>query len=215
MDSWQSVRIHENLVDHAASVATSNTMTPLNKTSDAHDVRLAIEGDREAFGRLYDRYATAVRAVVVAVSSDFSAVEDMTQETFLRGYKRLTTLRDVDGFRRWILGIARMVARERRREISRNRHRLEADGNGYVPTVEVHDMMELDEELRRVVSAVEELPERERLAVHAYFFHEASGDRAATRMGLSRSGFYAALERGMDRLRNRLAITSKNVRTEQ
>lgn len=174
-------------------------------TADAADVRLAIDGDREAFGRLYDRHARSVRAVVAAVSGEFSAVEDLTQETFLRGYNRLATLKDFASFGRWIRGVARMVAREQRRDRNSNFASLANDGKQLAAQGGCGDTMELDEELRRVVLAVEELPERERLAVHAYFFHEESGDRAANLMGLSRSGFYAALERGMGRLRNRLA----------
>lgn len=179
-----------------------------NETSDADDVRLSLDGDREAFGRLYDRHARGVRAVVVAVSGDFSAVDDLTQETFLRGYRRLATLRDVGGFRRWIQGIARLVARERRREISRDRHRFEADDNRLAPEDEAHDVIVRDEEQRRVVSAIAELPERERLAVHAYYFHEQSADQAAAVIGVSRSGFYVALERGIERLRKQLGVTS-------
>ena len=186
-----------------------------NETSDADDVRLAVEGDREAFGRLYDRHARAVRAVVVAVSGDFSAVEDLTQETFLRGYSRLPTMRDVGGFGRWIQGVARIVAREWRREMSRDLHRFEPDGNRLEPAIEVYDVIAFDEKKRRVISAVADLPERERLAVHAYFFDEQSGDQAAAIIGMSRSGFYAALERGMNRLRNQLGIRSSNVRREQ
>ena len=62
---------------------------PEPEITDAEDVRRALAGDREAFGRLFDRHARSVRAVVAAVSCDFQAVEDMTQETFLRAHERL------------------------------------------------------------------------------------------------------------------------------
>jgi RNA polymerase sigma-70 factor, ECF subfamily len=80
-----------------------------------------IAGDREAFGRLFDRYARLVRAVVVAVSGDFGMVEDLTQETFLRAYRRLGSLNDSEDFCVCIQGIARLVAMERRREFAHNR----------------------------------------------------------------------------------------------
>lgn len=195
-------------MDKVAVVATSNTIMSHSEPSDADDVRLTLDGDREAFGRLYDRHARVVRSVVAAVSSDFGAVDDLAQETFLRGYRRLATLKDVDGFGRWIQGIARLVARERRRELSRDRHRFEAEDYQFAPDDKAHDVIERDEEQRRVISAIAELPERERMAVHAYYFHEQSANEAAAVMGMSRSGFYVALERGMDRLRKRLGVTS-------
>ncbi len=45
-----------------------------------------------------------------------------------------------------------------------------------------------------------ELPERERLAIHALFLQEYDADEAAKVLGLSRSGIYALVRRGLSRL---------------
>ena len=137
-----------------------------------------------------------MRAIVVAVSGDFGSVEDLTQETFLRAYRGLGSLHDINKFRSWIQGIARMVAREQRRQLVRDPLLIDADdvqdvANDNACVIVKH------EEHHRVMAAVAELPERERLAVHAYFFHEQNADEAAATMGISRSGFYAALDRGV------------------
>ena len=200
--------ISQLLVDKTIASATSKAIMSTSTPSDADDVRLALQGDRNAFGRLYDRHARAVRAVVAAVSTDFSAVEDLTQETFLRGHCRLAALRDLSAFGPWIRGVARQVSRERRRKLSRDRHRFEAKEISVAVIDETDSASEIDEEQRRVLDAVAELPERERLAVHAYYFHEQGADQAASAIGLSRSGFYAALERGMKRLRKRLGVAT-------
>lgn len=182
-------------------------MSPL-PLSDAQDVLRSLEGDREAFGRLYDRHGRAVRAVVVAVSGDFDSVEDLTQETFLRGYRGLATLRDAKKFGRWIRGVARTVARERKRDLGRDRQRLGMDAELVAANVDINDPIVRHEEQRRVLDAVAELPLRERLVIHAYYFQEQSGEQAASTMGMSRSGFYAVLTRGMKRLRKRLHANS-------
>ena len=176
--------------------------------SDADDVRRTLAGDREAFCRLFDRHARLVRAVVAAISGDFDSVEDLTQETFLRAFRRLASLKDLDGFRSWIQGIARLVARERRRQLVHDRVHMNADDNQLEAGDDPLDVIQNVEEQRRVMSAVAELPERERLAVHAYFFHEQSADQAAAAIGMSRSGFYAAIERALSRLRRRLTDRS-------
>lgn len=171
--------------------------------TDADDVQETLAGKREAFGRLYDRHAAGVRAVVAAVSRDFRSVEDLTQESFLRGYRQLSSLRDPNGFRQWIHGIARLVAREHLRELRRNREHSVVDNELETSNVKA-DVVELNEEQEKAMSAIAALPERERLAIHAYYFLKQDADQAAVTVGLSRSGFYAALERGMQRLRRRL-----------
>jgi RNA polymerase sigma-70 factor (ECF subfamily) len=45
---------------------------------DAKLVARTLAGDREAFGRLYDRYARLVRAVALDATRDPAAVQDLT-----------------------------------------------------------------------------------------------------------------------------------------
>jgi RNA polymerase sigma-70 factor, ECF subfamily len=177
---------------------------PDPQTTDAEDVSRTLAGDREAFGRLFDRHARSVRAVVAAVSCDFQAVEDMTQETFLRAHERLASLKDSTAFRGWIHGIARLVAKEGRRQNAR-KQLVTSMHLTLLDSLSDADAVERREEQQLVLQLLMDLPERERLAVHAYFFHEQQADEAAAAMEISRSGFYAALERGLGRIRQRIA----------
>ena len=93
-----------------------------NESTDADLVARVLSGDREAFGSLYDRYARLVRTVVFDVAKDWSTVQDLTQDCFLRAYQNLGRLRQPDRFGHWLVGIARQVARERRRTLRRDRH---------------------------------------------------------------------------------------------
>jgi RNA polymerase sigma-70 factor (ECF subfamily) len=170
-----------------------------NAPSDAQLVRQALAGDREAFGQLYDRYARQVRAVVAAVSGDWPGVEDMTQESFLRAYRKLATLRDPERVGPWLAGFARQVARERRRTLRRERHEFgtppePSSDNDRAPFV---DNLEL---IERILRRLSEIPEYERRAVHAFYFAEQNATDAAAQLDLSRSGFYALLQRALAHL---------------
>lgn len=172
-----------------------------HEPSDADLVAEALAGDREAFGRLYDRHARKVRAVVIAVSADWAAAEDMTQECFLRGYRKLDTLREPQQFGGWIVGVARQVARERKRTLRRDRHRWVADSLAESePTADGATRVQDTEQLQLLMRSVAELPQRERLAIHAFFFEEQNARRAAELLEMSRSGFYALLNRALARL---------------
>lgn len=170
--------------------------------TDAELVADTLAGDREAFGTLYDRHARYVRAVVAAVSCDWSAVDDMTQECFLRVYRKLASLRDPAQVGPWLAGFARQVARERRRTLRRDRHEFglvadDAAGSKGEPS-------EFDrEQIEHVMKRLAELPEDERLAIHAYYFTEQNATEAAAQLELSRSGFYARLQRALANLATR------------
>jgi RNA polymerase sigma-70 factor, ECF subfamily len=172
-----------------------------NEPTDADLVARVLSGDREAFGRLYDRYARLVRAVVYPVARDWPTVQDLSQECFLRAYKKLATLRQPSRFGYWVVGIARQVARERRRSLRRDRHQFVGGNELEVSSAtDVSGAIEAAEETERVMQRLAELPERERLAIHAFFLQECNAQQAAELLGLSRSGVYALLERALGRL---------------
>jgi RNA polymerase sigma-70 factor (ECF subfamily) len=172
---------------------------------DAELVAAALAGNREAFGTLYDRHAQMVRAVVLGVSRDWSASDDLIQESFLRGYRHLTKLREPAKFGHWIVGIARQVARERRRSLRRDRHTfLEPFSCVIESSPTMQPATHTREQLELVLQRLAELSERERIAIHAFFLDELEARHASAMMGLSRSGFYALVQRAVARLAARI-----------
>lgn len=172
-----------------------------NERTDADLVARSLAGDCEAFGCLYDRHAQIVRAVVGGVSLDWPAVEDMTQECFLRAYRNLAKLRQPARFGAWVVGIARQVARERKRSLRRDRHEFVGERPPDVASPEdgANDVQDADE-LDLLMKRLNTLPERERLAIHAFFLEQHDAQRAAELLELSRSGFYALLGRALTNL---------------
>lgn len=171
-----------------------------NAPTDAEFVAQTLAGDREAFGQLYDRHARMVRAVVLAVSQDWSQVEDMTQESFLRAYRKLSTLRDAARFGPWVVGIARQVARERRRSLRRDRHEFGSHSPELVTSTDGELSAERRDQFERVMCRLAELPEDERLAIHAFYLDGQNAAQAAELLELSRSGFYALVQHALARL---------------
>jgi RNA polymerase sigma-70 factor (ECF subfamily) len=56
------------------------------------------------------------------------------------------------------------------------------------------------EQLARLDKALDELPDRERLAIHLYYLDADPVGAASVCMGLSRSGFYKLLNKAKERL---------------
>lgn len=169
--------------------------------TDGDLVATARGGDREAFGLLYDRHARLVRAVALAEGVEPQDVADAVQEAFLRAYRNLHRLHDPERFGAWAVGVVRQVARERRRSRRRDRHRFVGDAAadvGFEPGVAA--AVQTAEEVELVMRRLAALPDRERLAVHAFFLEGRDAARTAALLKLSRSGVYALLSRALARL---------------
>lgn len=95
-------------------------------------VRAAQDGDTEAFGQLFDRYHDTVFRFVLFRLGDRPAAEDLTQETFVRAYRRITSVsyqgRDIGA---WFVTIARNLVLD---HVKSSRYRLESS------TAEVADV---------------------------------------------------------------------------
>jgi RNA polymerase sigma-70 factor (ECF subfamily) len=171
---------------------------------DAALVARTLAGDREAFGRLYDRHARLVRAVVTAAGRDAAMALDLTQECFLRAYRNLTALREPGSFGPWVVGIARQLVREQRRRRRPDSLAL-FDPPAPAPVRSADDA----DEIAHVLGLVSRLPEEERLAVHCFFLNEQDVGQTARLLNRSRSGTYALLKRACARLARRLGLPER------
>src|SRR5689334_1373353 len=71
--------------------------------------------DEAALRALYVEHAPAILRFLTDLLGDHAAGADATQETFVRAFRRLDTLRDADRIAPWLFGIARKVSLEQRR----------------------------------------------------------------------------------------------------
>ena len=74
--------------------------------SDSELIKRTLEGDENAFGFLVDKYKGAVHALAYRKIGDFHIAEDITQDTFLKAYQKLSTLKHYAHFPGWLYVIA-------------------------------------------------------------------------------------------------------------
>jgi RNA polymerase sigma-70 factor (ECF subfamily) len=156
-----------------------------------------LRGDRSAFAELYDRRARLIRAICYDVTHDSHVASDLTQDVFLRAYRKLGDLANPARFTPWLVSIARRVCLEWRRRRIRDRQRfgrsiedLEIVEPPGAPNDQVLDLRE----------AIAKLPEKDRLVLHAFYLQELDAEQARTVLGLSRSGLYRALANARRRI---------------
>ncbi len=77
------------------------------------DIERARDGDREAFGRLYEAVALDLYRMALYTLGDPQDAEDMVAETFLEAWKGIHNLRETDRFRQWMLRILSVRCKRR------------------------------------------------------------------------------------------------------
>ncbi len=130
---------------------------------DAELVRRTLGGDERAFGRLVERYQGLLMLVAYRRGGRPSECEDVVQEAFVRAYRALATLQKPDRFRSWVARLVSNVALDRVRRRSpvvsfdQDSGLIEALPPGRAPRPSAR--VEKAEERRRLIEAIERLPE--------------------------------------------------------
>lgn len=130
-------------------------------------VARVLHGHKDEFNHLVRRYFSMVYAVAYASLGNHEQAQDAVQETFLKAFTRLDSLRDPAKFKQWLVSITRNVCHSLRRTETRHASSTleEADDRAAVlPNIETRDLHRL---IRGKLMALDEGP-REVLLLH-YF----------------------------------------------
>jgi RNA polymerase sigma-70 factor (ECF subfamily) len=164
-------------------------------------------GDAERYRELVERHERRVYAVAWSRLGDAALAEEVTQEAFIRAYRRLWLLGDGAKFSGWINTITRRVAinfglRHRRELNKRERWALEnysetAAENSPTENESLHS----PETLRQTLA---ELPAAHRECLVLFYLEGKSGAEAAAALGISETTLHVRLHRARAALRERL-----------
>ncbi len=164
-------------------------------------VHTIVNGDTSAYAVLYDRYAQLVRAMCYDTTHNITDTADLSQEVFLRAFRKLRDLRRPERFAAWLVAITKTACLDWLRTRARDKHRyLDAE----IVADEVSPAPEKTGFDKVVYEALEQLPEKERLAIQAFYLLDESTERARVTLNVSRSGLYRILQRARNRLKHLL-----------
>lgn len=160
-----------------------------------------LAGDRAAFRPLVEAYERPVFALSRKLLDGRSAeAEDLSQETFLRAYQKLSELKDHRRFAPWVYQIARSLCREWWRKARAERRVLQR-----------HVDLQRWEAAGRdsgddIAPVIADLPADERRALELKYFEGLSYKEIAGRMGLSFSQVDHLIRQARQRLSRRITV---------
>jgi RNA polymerase sigma-70 factor (ECF subfamily) len=183
--------------------------------ADAADAVLwqaACDGEHDAFGQLFDRYATPVYNYLLRRTADWSAAEDLTAAVFLQAWRRRgEVVFHGDSALPWLLGVARQLARNATR--SRQRYlaalarvtREAVTGDALAdPADLVTGRLDSEQQLRRLRAAIGGLPRPQQEVIELCVYAGLDQQAAALALGVSVGTIKSRLHRARQRLATEL-----------
>ena len=166
-------------------------------------------GGAEAFRLAFERFCRPVFSFIMGLVGDRALAEDLTQETFVRAFRGLKSLRQEARLSTWIFGIARNVAREALRQRKALGIKLELDEPGWGELADprtTQDRSMIDAELHgKVQRAMAGLPEDQRLVFVLKIVNRMRYDEIARITGASIPKLKTDMHRARMAMRRRLA----------
>jgi len=166
-----------------AVAAAGFVAQPLGKASDEDLMRRTQQDDKTAFAMLYERYNASVLSYLYRMLGNIEDVESITQEVFLRAYRFRATYKYPSRLSTWLFTITRNLAinqaRRKKRSPVRNITELHLDGvdisgDPYQVAVRATDDVEKQEEIARVLKALDDLPSDQKEVIVLGVFQDLS-----------------------------------------
>ena len=181
------------------------------KNEDFQLIQRVLRGDDDAFSVLVGKYQKQVHALAWRKIGDFHIAEEITQDTFLKAYKRLATLKEPQRFVGWLYVIAanRCSSWLRKKRLpTQSLEHLEQEDKEQLEkgaysefVVEENERISGQTQRHVVKKLLAKLPESERTIITLHYFGEMSCTEIGAFLGVSANTVKSRLRRAQQRLK--------------
>lgn len=170
-----------------------------HRETDEALMRAFANGNEASFRELFHRHGDATLAFLTASTANRELAEDLLQDTFARVFRHRDDWRGArggegDSFRAWLFAIARNLARDAGRRATVRRRAADEIREGASPTgenvpaatspeVAPDEAVYRQTSARRILAALDQLPEAQREAFVLIRLQELSYEEVATACG--------------------------------
>jgi len=184
-------------------------------TGETQLIEQSLAGSREAFGILVVRYQSLICSITYSATGDLARSQELAQETFLRAWKNLKQLRELEKFRAWLCRIARNVVnksvRKQRFDVVQMAQPLDEAAAGMDAGVDPSELAISKEHEMLVWQALAGIPENYREPMVLFYREQQSVRQVAEDLELSEEAVKQRLSRGRQMLRDEVASIVSDV----
>ena len=182
----------------------------MEREDDVQLIHRVLSGDDKAFDILVEKYQKSVHALVWRKVEDFHYAEEITQDTFLQAYRKLSTLKNPHQFAGWLYVIANRLCIDWMRKQKPAMQSLEETSVKEIDSITYERYVEEDRELEAaehrheiVKKLLEKLPESERTVMTLYYLGEMTTKEISKFLGVSAKTISSRISRARKRLREK------------
>ena len=177
------------------------------ENTDFELINRTISGDQDAFSTLVRKYQKRVHALAWRKTGDFHVAEEITQDTFLRAYRKLGALKNPNLFAGWLYVIANRLCDTWFKKREPDMQSLET-----VPIVELEEHLyseyttkqreerASEKRINLVKRLLQKLPESERIVITLHYLAGSSCKEISEFLGVSLNTVKSRLHRARKRL---------------
>jgi RNA polymerase sigma factor (sigma-70 family) len=171
-------------------------------------VERARRGDEQAYEELVRAHQGIAFRTAYLIAGNAGDAEEAAQDGFVKAYRALGRFRAGSPFRPWLLQIVANEARNRRRSSGRRavlalRAASEESSGGAAPSPE--GVLLAGEDRERLLAAVNDLRDEERLVIACRFFLELSEEETAAALDIRPGTVKSRTSRALEHLRESYA----------
>ena len=181
------------------------------KNSDTQLIHRVLNGDETAFSELVKKYQKQVHTLAWRKIGDFHIAEEITQDTFLKAYQKLRTLKKPQRFASWLYVIATnrcntwLHKKQLRTQLLKNKGGVQPEKpekpsySEYI--VEENERISVETQREVVKKLLAKLEESERTVMTLHYFAEMSCTEIGEFLGVSGNTVKSRLRRAQQRLK--------------
>lgn len=167
-------------------------------------IRRAVLGDRGALGSLIHHHRPAVHRIARSVLGDGVAVDDVTQDVFLRLQRSLGGFRSEAELGTWLYRVTLNACRDHLRRRRRRMQEVDLDDAGAAQALQVEPSggrsVELEWAREAIERVLQRLPEEQRTAVSLRYFEGLGYAEIALKTGIPQGTIASRVFRALERI---------------